>query len=226
VPLMEEFPRLAVMTNAFGTYELMRALSAMGCERFVLVSTDKAVKPTSVMGASKLLAERLVRSMGVEHDISTCSVRFGNVIGSRGSVVPLFDRQIATGGPVTVTNPRATRYFMTVSEAVSLILQAGSMGHAQVVYMLDMGEPISIDELAKRMIRLRGLEPGRDIEIVYTGLRAGEKLAEDLSYDFEVAEPTSHSKIRLLCNEGAEQFESSALAMVLELWEELVRPSS
>lgn len=211
VSLMEAHPRLAVMTNTIGTQELMNAVAKAGCERFVLVSTDKAVRPTSVMGATKLLAERVVRAIGAERGISTCAVRFGNVIGSRGSVVPLFDRQIATGGPVTVTDPHVTRYFMTISEAVTLILQAGAMGHDGVVYMLDMGEPISIDELAKRMIRLRGLEPGRDIEIVYTGLRQGEKLAEELTDDFEVAEPTSHPKIRMLRDSavpGSDGFDS------------------
>lgn len=198
VPLMEDYPREAVRTNILGTWTIGNAAAQVGVERFVLVSTDKAVKPTSVMGASKRIAELLVQELGQTTKLSTCAVRFGNVLGSRGSVIPLFERQIAAGGPVTITDPRMMRYFMTIPEAAGLIIEAGAFGDGGVVYMLDMGEPVRIVDLANRLIELKGLRPGVDIEIEFTGLRPGEKLFEELSLDFEQARPTPHRKIRIL----------------------------
>jgi FlaA1/EpsC-like NDP-sugar epimerase len=166
--------------------------------RLVLVSTDKAVRPTSVMGASKRLAEIVIKLVGRETQLSACAVRFGNVLGSRGSVIPLFEKQIAAGGPVTVTDERMMRYFMTIPEAASLIIHAGAFQDRGVIYMLDMGEEVSIMDLARRMIQLHGMREDRDIKIRVTGLRPGEKLREDLSNDFELADITPHAKIRIL----------------------------
>jgi FlaA1/EpsC-like NDP-sugar epimerase len=198
VPLMEEHPEEATMVNAVGTYKVARVAATMGVDRFVLVSTDKAVRPSSVMGATKRTAELAVRAVAQDSGLSACAVRFGNVLGSRGSVIPTFEQQIAAGGPITVTDPEMKRYFMSIPEAASLIVQAGAFGDSDAIYMLDMGEEVSIVDLAKRMIRLRGLQPGRDIEIVYTGLRPGEKLREELSLTSEIARPTEHVKVRLL----------------------------
>jgi FlaA1/EpsC-like NDP-sugar epimerase len=198
VPLMEEYPQEAIFSNSVGTYHLARLCAAHQVERFVLVSTDKAVRPSSVMGASKRLAEIGVRAVGKSTGLSVCAVRFGNVLGSRGSVIPVFERQIAAGGPVTVTDERMKRYFMTIPEAAGLIIQAGAFGDQSVIYMLDMGEEVAIKDLAERLIRLHGFEPGKDIKIVFTGLRPGEKLREELSLDFEQALVTGHSKIRIL----------------------------
>ena len=198
VPMMEEYPQEAVMVNTIGTYDLAHVAAAAGVARFVLVSTDKAVRPSSVMGASKRLAELAVRAVATERGMSACAVRFGNVLGSRGSVVPLFEKQIAAGGPVKITDPRMNRYFMTIAEAAGLIVQAGAFGDTGVVYMLDMGDEVSIRDLAERMIRLRGLRVGMDIEIIYTGLRPGEKLHEELAHDFEATRPTAHPKIHIL----------------------------
>jgi FlaA1/EpsC-like NDP-sugar epimerase len=198
VPMMEEWPEEAVMVNAIGSARVAEVAAAHGVERFVLVSTDKAVRPTSVMGATKRLAELSVRAVGRETGLSTCCVRFGNVLGSRGSVIPIFERQINAGGPVKVTDPGMMRFFMTIPEAASLITEAGAMGHSDAIYMLEMGDEVSILELARRMIRLSGREEGRDIEIVFTGLRPGEKLREELAADTECSLPTDHRKIRLL----------------------------
>jgi FlaA1/EpsC-like NDP-sugar epimerase/lipopolysaccharide/colanic/teichoic acid biosynthesis glycosyltransferase len=198
VPLMEEYPQEAIFSNSVGTYHLAKLCAAHRVERFVLVSTDKAVRPSSVMGASKRLAEIGVRAVGKSTGLSVCAVRFGNVLGSRGSVIPTFERQIAAGGPVTVTDERMKRYFMTIPEAAGLIIQAGAFGDQSVIYMLDMGEEVAIRDLAERLIRLHGFEPGKDIQIAYTGLRPGEKLREELSLDFEQARETDHQKIRIL----------------------------
>ena len=198
VPMMEEHPHEAVAVNVAGTLRTARAAAAAGVQRFVLVSTDKAVRPSSVMGATKRLAELVIRDVADQTGMSTCAVRFGNVLGSRGSVIPLFRKQIAAGGPVTVTHPDMMRYFMTIPEAAGLIIQAGAFGDNGVIYMLDMGEEVSIQQLAERMIRLRGLRVGRDIEIRYSGLRPGEKMRESLSLDFETASETPHPKIRIL----------------------------
>ncbi len=194
VPLMESNPVEAVKNNVFGTKNIVEAAKKGGAERFVLISTDKAVDPRSVYGASKLLAEEIVlrEGKGGHHYLV---VRFGNVLGSRGSILPLFRRQILTGGPVTVTHPETRRYFMTIPEASSLVLKAGGVGAGGEVYLLDMGESVSIKELAEQMIRFYGFEPGVDIPIAYTGLRKGEKLLENLHAESETPEPTEHPKI-------------------------------
>ena len=198
VPAMEEQPDQALETNVVGTQVVVQHAAEFGVDRFVLVSTDKAVRPTSVMGATKRLAELIVAAVGKQTDLSVCSVRFGNVLGSRGSVIPTFERQIRAGGPVTVTDPRMKRYFMTIPEAVSLIIQAGAFGHRNVTYILDMGEEVSIVDLARRVIELHGLRVGEDIDIVFTGIRPGEKLFEELTLDFESAHDTGHPKIRMI----------------------------
>lgn len=198
VPLMEENPREALRVNSFGTWTLATLAGSCGAERFVMISTDKAVHPSSVMGATKRIAERLLRTAQARHPATAyMTVRFGNVLGSRGSVVPLFERQIAQGGPVTVTHPDMTRYFMLIPEAVSLVLQAASMGKGGELFVLDMGEPVRITEMAETLIRLLGREPHRDIEIVYTGIRPGEKLFEELFYDPGQVGRTCHEKIFL-----------------------------
>lgn len=217
VPAMERQPDLAIETNVIGTRNVVTAAADYGSERFVMVSTDKAVRPTSVMGASKRLAELEVLRIGETRDLSVCSVRFGNVLGSRGSVIPTFEQQIRDGGPITVTDERMKRYFMTISEAASLIIQAGAFGHGNVTYVLDMGEEVAIVDLARRVIELHGLRPGEDIEIKFTGIRPGEKLYEELSLDFESAHPTMHPKIRMLDGSlhalGWQEFESSVNAL-------------
>ena len=200
VPMMEEYPQEAVWSNTLGTFETARAAAAVGVQRFVLVSSDKAVRPSSVMGATKRLAELALRSVSDETCLSSCAVRFGNVLGSRGSVIPTFEKQIKAGGPLTVTDPRMKRYFMTIPEAAGLIVQAGAFGDRNVIYMLDMGDEVAIKDLAERMIQLHGLRVGTDIDISYTGLRPGEKLREELSLDFEAAQTTPHPKIRILAS--------------------------
>lgn len=195
VPLMEIQPLSAVGNNIFGTKNVAEAAGCHGVERFVMISTDKAVNPTSVMGATKQVAEKVVHSMNGFYDTKYIIVRFGNVLGSRGSVIPLFRKQIAAGGPVTVTDAEMTRYFMTIPEAAQLVLQAGSMGKGGEVFLLDMGEPVKIMDLARNMIRLSGFEPGKDIQIEITGLRPGEKLYEELLTANEGTKKTSHTKI-------------------------------
>ena len=208
VPLMEQFPEEAVRVNVLGTWNTLEQARRAGAERFVLVSTDKAVNPTSVMGATKRLAEMLVMSeKGSRMDSQSgrllgTAVRFGNVLGSRGSVVPTFARQIELGGPVTVTDPEMTRYFMDVSEAAGLIIQAAALTGGHDIFMLDMGERIRIDDLARKMIRMRGLRPEIDIRIVYTGIRPGEKLHEELTYEQEEKLPTAHPLITRLRGNG------------------------
>jgi FlaA1/EpsC-like NDP-sugar epimerase len=197
VPLMEANPVEAVKNNVFGTDNLVESSLAAQVERFVLISTDKAVEPASVYGASKLIAEELVLRQGGPGR-AFLVVRFGNVLGSRGSILPLFRSQILKGGPVTLTHPDARRFFMTIPEAVSLVLQAGGAGRPRGLYLLDMGEPVAIRELAEQMIRLYGYEPGRDIPIVYTGLRPGEKLQERLWADGDNPLATEYPKILLL----------------------------
>jgi len=195
VPLMEANPEEALTNNVFGTRNVARSADSHGAKRFVMISTDKAVNPVSVMGMSKRAAEMVVQAIGSTSRTKFMAVRFGNVLGSRGSVVPMFRKQIAEGGPVTVTHPDMTRYFMTIPEAVQLVIQAGAMGKGGEVFVLDMGEPIKITRLAEEIIRLSGMEPGKDMEIVYTGVRPGEKLFEEILTTEEVATATKHKKI-------------------------------
>lgn len=197
VPLVELNPEAGVGVNVFGTKIVAEAAVQYGVERFVLVSTDKAVAPRNVMGATKRIAERICESMNGRGNCQFVVTRFGNVLGSTGSVVPRFRAQIGAGGPVTVTHPEMQRFFMTISEAVSLILEAGASKIAGGIFVLDMGEPVLIRELAEQMIQLSGLEPGRDVQIVYTGLRPGEKLCEELFYPEEERIGTDHPKLML-----------------------------
>ena len=199
VPLMEEHPSEAFRVNVLGTLNVARAARTYGTEMFVLISTDKAVRPSSVMGATKRIAELLVLALARETELTSyAAVRFGNVMGSRGSVVPTFMKQIERGGPVTVMHPDMQRYFISIPEAVSLVIEAGTFGGHGNIYMLDMGEEINILELAERIIRLRGLRPGQDIEVVFTGPRPGEKLREELVADFEQMRATDHPKVMRL----------------------------
>ena len=195
VPLMEDHPGEAVKNNIIGTFNVAYLADSHGAKRFTLISSDKAVRPTSVMGVSKRVAEMIVSAMSRESRTAFLSVRFGNVLGSRGSVVPLFRRQIAAGGPVTVTHAEVERYFMTIPEAVNLVLQATAMGKNGQLFLLDMGRPIKILDLARRMITLSGYEPDVDIDIQITGLRPGEKLKEELLTAGENLQPTAHAKI-------------------------------
>lgn len=195
VPLMEDSPAEAIKNNVFGTYNVAKAAGEFGCSLFLLISSDKAVNPTNVMGASKRMCEMIVQSMNSCYRTEYIAVRFGNVLGSNGSVIPLFKKQIEQGGPVTVTDKRITRYFMTIPEAVSLILQAGAFAEGGEVFVLDMGKPILIDDMARKMIRLSGFEPDTDIKIVYTGLRPGEKLFEELLLQAEGMEKTKNDLI-------------------------------
>ena len=195
VPLMEIQPMAAVLNNIYGTRNVADVAGRHGVERFVMISTDKAVNPTSVMGATKRVAEKVIISMNDTYDTKYITVRFGNVLGSRGSVIPLFKKQIEAGGPVTVTDPEMTRYFMTIPEASQLVLQAGAMGKGGDVFLLDMGEPVKIIDLARNMIRLSGLEPDKDIHIKITGLRPGEKKYEELLTSEEGTNRTNHTKI-------------------------------
>jgi FlaA1/EpsC-like NDP-sugar epimerase len=200
VPLMEAHPVSAVENNILGTWSVLRAAMAAGARKFVLISTDKAVEPSSVMGATKRFAEMLVAEGTRSGPMAGVIVRFGNVLGSNGSVVPLFQRQIAAGGPVTLTSRETTRYFMTTAEAAQLVLQATSLPDTTgKIAILDMGTPVLIADLAERLIALSGFRPGVDIEIVETGMRPGEKLHERLWWESERVEPSSHPKISLAC---------------------------
>ncbi|BBC27195.1 polysaccharide biosynthesis protein [Pseudanabaena sp. ABRG5-3] len=200
VPLMELNPPEAITTNIFGTKNLVELANAYNVENFVMISTDKSVNPTNIMGATKRVAEMVVLQIAKKYHKSFTVVRFGNVLGSRGSVVPTFKRQIAAGGPVTITHPDIIRYFMTIPEAVQLVLQTSVLGRGGEVCMLDMGEPVKIVDLAKDLIHLSGYEVGKDIDIVYTGLRPGEKLFEELFIPGEKYERTEHEKIRVVWN--------------------------
>jgi FlaA1/EpsC-like NDP-sugar epimerase len=201
VPLMEVNVEDAISNNVLGTRNIVEISLNAGIERMVMISTDKAIRPSSVYGATKRLAELLVLDAAHRSGLPFSVVRFGNVLGSRGSVIPLFKRQIALGGPVTVTHPDMKRYFMTIPEAVHLVLQASAMGQGSEVFVLNMGEQVRILDLAEDLIRLSGLEPGKDIDIVFTGIRPGEKLSEELWDKWARYEPTSHPDIVLLADE-------------------------
>lgn len=198
VPLMEANPSEAITNNVLGTRNLVELAAEYDSSHFVMVSTDKAVNPTNVMGASKRCAERIVHQAARRGGRAYVAVRFGNVLGSRGSVVPLFKQQIAMGGPITITHEEIRRYFMTIPEAVQLVLQAAALGSGGEVFVLDMGEPVRIVDLARDLIRLSGLRPDEDIEIVFTQLRPGEKLFEELFIEGETYQPTAHKKIAIL----------------------------
>jgi FlaA1/EpsC-like NDP-sugar epimerase len=211
VGLMEQNIAEAVTNNVLGTRTMLELAIAHGLERFVLVSSDKAVNPSTVMGATKRIAELLVLDAVARTGSAFVTVRFGNVLGSRGSVVPIFKHQIAMGGPVTVTSPEATRFFMTIPEAVQLVLQAGTMGEGGEVFILDMGEPVRILDLARDLIRLSGHEEGKDIEIVFSGLRPGEKVHEELFLESETIERSAHPKILVSRNRLTEAGEDRRL---------------
>lgn len=195
VPLMEDSPAEAIKNNVFGTYNTAVCAQKFGVKKFVMISTDKAVNPTNVMGATKRMCERIVQTLQKTGDTEFVAVRFGNVLGSHGSVIPLFKKQIDEGGPVTVTHPDITRFFMTIPEAAQLVLQAAAYANGGEIFILDMGKPVRIYDLACKMINISGLVPDEDIEIKFTGLRPGEKLYEELLLDEEGIQKTSHSKI-------------------------------
>jgi FlaA1/EpsC-like NDP-sugar epimerase len=195
VPMMERHPAAGVRNNIFGTRNVAEAADKYGAETFILISTDKAVNPSSIMGATKRIAEMVVQSLARTSNTRFAAVRFGNVLGSRGSVVPLFKKQIASGGPVTVTHPDMKRFFMTIPEAVQLVIQAGAMASGGEIFVLDMGEPVKIVDLACDLIRLSGLRLNEDIDIIYTGIRPGEKLYEELFTDRENMKATRHQRI-------------------------------
>jgi FlaA1/EpsC-like NDP-sugar epimerase len=222
VPLMEELNEIeAVRTNVLGTLNAARVAGRVGARRFVMISTDKAVNPTNVMGASKRLAELVVQAVANEHPATQyVSVRFGNVLGSSGSVVPLFTGQIQRGGPVTVTHPDIVRFFMTIPEAAQLVLQAGLMGQSGQIYVLDMGEPMKIVDLARMLIRLSG-KTEQDVPIAFTGLRPGEKLYEELLADDETTEPTPHPKLRVAKTSG----QQAAVVTAVVEWIETAGPA-
>lgn len=207
VPLMEVSPKEAIKNNVLGTYNVAKIAIKYEVEKFVFISTDKAVNPTNIMGATKRMAERIIMALNQENKTDFAAVRFGNVLGSNGSVIPLFRKQIEDGGPVTVTHPEIIRYFMTIQEACQLVIQAGTYAKGGELFVLDMGEQVKIVELAEKMIRLSGFEPYRDIQIEFTGLRPGEKMYEELLVDFDKATKTANKKIFIEPNqqEGTEK---------------------
>ena len=212
---MEDSPNEAIKNNVFGTYKTAKAASENGVKRFVLISTDKAVNPTNIMGASKRLCEMIVQSFNKISDTEFVAVRFGNVLGSNGSVIPLFKKQIAEGGPVTVTDKNIIRYFMTIPEAVSLVLQAGAYAKGGEIFVLEMGAPVKIDDMARNLIRLSGYTPDVDIKIEYTGLRPGEKLYEELLMAEEGMKDTANKLIHI--GKPIEMNEDEFFAQLAEL---------
>ena len=198
VPLMESNPREAIENNVFGTLNVARMADERGCSHFILISTDKAVNPTNVMGATKRMCEMIVQYYAQQSQTVFASVRFGNVLGSHGSVIPLFKRQLKAGGPITLTHQDVTRYFMTIPEAARLVITAGALAEGGEIFVLDMGEPVRIYDLAENLIRLSGLTVGEDIEIKVTGLRPGEKLYEELNMDDEPTVPTANGAITVI----------------------------
>lgn len=220
VPMMELNPKEALKNNVFGTIHVARAAMESGCEKFILISTDKAVNPANIMGASKRIAEIVIQLYDRLGKTDFAAVRFGNVLGSSGSVVPFFKKQIARGGPVTVTHPQMRRYFMTIPEAVQLVLEAGAMARGGEIFVLDMGEPVPIYELACDLIRLSGYEPGRDIRIEFTGLRPGEKLFEEISLAEEDVTKTPNNKI-YICRPM--EYDEEHVHRVLEQMDERIR---
>ena len=197
VPLMEDAPHEAIKNNVFGTLNVAKAADQYGVKKFILISTDKAVNPTNIMGASKRLCEMIVQSFDKKSKTEFVAVRFGNVLGSNGSVIPLFKKQIQNGGPITITHPDIIRYFMTIPEAVSLVLQAGAYAHGGEIFVLDMGKPVKILDMAKNLIKLSGLEPNVDIEIKFIGLRPGEKLYEEMLMKEEGMQTTPNKMIHI-----------------------------
>ena len=214
MPILERQPCQAIRNNILGTKNVVDSAKQHNCERFVLISTDKAVNPTNILGASKRIAEIYTYIQSKNSDTRFITVRFGNVLDSVGSVVPLFNEQIKSGGPVTVTDPEITRYFMTIPEACQLIMQSSAMGKGGEIFVLDMGKPVKINFLAEQMIILSGLKPGKDIQIEYTGLRPGEKMYEELFYKEETRELTSHEKI---FNARHAELNSSEIIGMIEL---------
>ncbi|MEZ4729020.1 MAG: nucleoside-diphosphate sugar epimerase/dehydratase [Caldilineaceae bacterium] len=222
VPFMESALTEAITNNVQGTWNVLRAAEEGSVERFVLISSDKAINPTSIMGATKRIAELLVQAAARRTGRAYMAVRFGNVLGSRGSVIPIFQRQLAAGGPLTITHPEMTRYFMTIPEAVQLVLQASVLGRGSEVFVLDMGAPVKILELATRLLEMSGLQQGRDVEVIYTGIRPGEKLKEELFFSSEAYQRTKHEKIFVATEEAVEQGQllSAAIERLITLAEQ------